>query len=313
LDLVQAEAIRDLIGAETAVQARNASGQLAGLLSERFGALRRDLLEMLARLEGALDFVDQGVVVDPTELAELWRRSRGQIVSLLGTADVGERIREGVRVAIVGRPNSGKSTMFNGLLRSERAIVDDEPGTTRDVIEGRLELAGVPVVLADTAGLRDPASRVEREGMRRTRAEVSSARAVVVLWARDEAKPPPDPETNVPLIRIRSKADLEGSGGDGEWLAVSAVTGDGMETLRERLRGVVLEDIEDLGGEVAIGARHRRALERALVELDGVRLEETELAAEAVRWALAAVRELTGEVVTEEVLDEVFFTFCVGK
>jgi len=167
MDLVQAEAVRDLVRAETAWQARNAREQLDGLLSRRLVRLRDGLVELLARLEASLDFADHGVALDPdAELARL-ARCREALAALLATAAAGERIRDGVRVVIVGSPNSGKSTLFNTLLGRERAIVGPHPGTTRDVLEAELEIAGLRVALADTAGLREAADPVEEEGVRR--------------------------------------------------------------------------------------------------------------------------------------------------
>jgi tRNA modification GTPase len=316
LDLVRAEAIRDLIAAETALQAHNARQQLGGELSEAFGELRAMLVGLLARLEAGLDFAAQDIVVDQREIEEIWRDCRGRIDTMLKTAETGERIRDGVRVAILGRPNAGKSTLFNSLLGRERAIVDPEPGTTRDVIESELDLDGVRVVLVDTAGLREAGDRVEREGVRRTRVAAASAHVVLQLWGKDEAAPPPDVAAEIPVVRVRSKVDLVESafnGGSGDWLKVSAVTGEGLDALRSRLVDVVHDGVEDLGGGVAIAARHNRCLQDAASELERVDLSEPELAAEAVRWALHAVRELTGEVMTEQVLDEVFGTFCIGK
>jgi len=318
MDLVQAEAVQDLIAADTAWQARNAREQLAGALSERLRSLREGLTELLARLEASLDFGQHGVSVDTQELVERRLSCQRAIADLLRTATAGERIREGVRVVILGPPNAGKSTLFNRLLGTERAIVTPEPGTTRDVIEAELELGGVLVTLVDTAGLRAPTGTAESEGVRRAQAAVAAAGVLIELWPADETKPLERDEERegLPSIRIRSKADLqlagEGPGGEG-WLPVSCVTGKGMAELGERLLQIVVGEIPDLGGGVAIGRRHRRALDRAGVELAGCELDEPELAAESVRWALQEIQELTGEVATDEVLDEVFRSFCIGK
>lgn len=237
---------------------------------------------------------------------------------MLGTARSGERIRDGVRVAIVGPPNSGKSTLFNCLLGRERAIVMPHPGTTRDVVEGELELDGLRVVLADTAGLRATVDPVEQEGVRRAEAAVASAHVVVELWPSDASQPARTVRVEPPQVtlRVRSKVDLgdgERSAGHGGWLPVSCVTGEGLDALRSALRAEVTAEVDDLGGRVAIAERHRRALERADHELLSADADQPELLAEAVRWALREVHELTGEVATEELLDEVFGTFCIGK
>jgi tRNA modification GTPase len=318
LDLLQAEAVRDLIGAQTARQADNARRQLTGALSADVRRLREALVALSAQLEGALDFEDQGVRGDPAGWSLERGRCRRLIADMLATSRSGERIRDGVRVVIIGPPNSGKSTLFNRLLGTERAIVTTHPGTTRDVVEGELELDGLRVVLADTAGLRATADPVEREGVRRAEAAVASAQVVVELWPSDAAEAAPEerPGAPQPRVRVRSKADLaEGTRpacAEG-WLWVSCVTGEGLEALRGELRARVTAEVDDLGGRVAIATRHRRALQRADDELASVGRDQPEILAEAVRWALREVRELTGEVATEDVLDEVFRTFCVGK
>jgi tRNA modification GTPase len=318
MDLLQAEAVRDLIGAQTACQVANARHQLVGGLSQEVNRLRDGLVALLAQLEGALDFEHQGVRSERSRWARERARCRRLIADMLATARSGERIRDGVRVAIIGPPNSGKSTLFNHLLGTERAIVTAHPGTTRDVIEGELDLDGLRVVLSDTAGLRETGDPVEREGVRRAEGAIASAQVVVELWpsdATDEA-PPACGDAPRPRVGVRSKSDLAGDehrpGPDG-WLWVSCVTGEGLEALRGELRDRVTAEVDDLGGRVAIAGRHRRALERADRELASVGGDQPEILAEAVRWALREVRELTGEVVTDDVLDEVFRTFCVGK
>jgi tRNA modification GTPase len=318
MDLLQAEAVRDLIGAQTARQADNARRQLTGALTAEVQQLRDGLLALLAQVEGALDFEHQGVPSDRRRWSRELARSRRVIADMLATAHSGERIRDGVRVAIVGPPNSGKSTLFNRLLGAERAIVTPHPGTTRDVVEGELELDGLRVVLADTAGLRTTGDPVEREGVRRAEAAVASADVVVELSPSDAADPIPSGGVESPRVtlRVRSKADLvdgERSAGPGDWLWVSCVTGEGLDALREELRLRVTGEVDDLGGRVAIADRHRRALRRADDELSAADGDHPEVLAEAIRWALREVRELTGEVATEEVLDEIFRTFCIGK
>jgi tRNA modification GTPase len=318
MDLLQAEAVRDLIAAQTARQADNARRQMTGALSAEVRRLREGLVGLLALLEGALDFEHQAVASDRKTWSRERARCREMIADMLATSRAGERIRDGVRAVIIGPTNSGKSTLFNRLLGTERAIVTDQPGTTRDVVEGELEFDGLRVVLADTAGLRETADAVEREGVRRAEAAVSSAQLVVELWPSDAAEPasavreePPQPR-----LRVRSKSDLSPGARPadaGGWLWVSCVTGEGLEALRGELRARVTAEVDDRGGRVAIAGRHRRALERADHELASVDGDQPEILAEAVRWALREVRELTGEVAADDVLDEVFRTFCIGK
>ena len=316
LDLVQAEAVQDLIRADVAWQVRLAREQLAGTLSRRFAEVRSALVCLLASLEASLDFAERDVVVEPGELERQHDRCRGLVEELLATASAGARIRDGVRVVILGGPNTGKSTLFNNLCGSERAIVSPHPGTTRDVLEAELDLEGVRMVIQDTAGLRSGGDEVEKEGRRRAVGAAASAAVVLLLWPTDACEGEEAPETpaGVAVLRVRSKADLAAGNplNDG-WLAVSCHTGEGLEALRERLVRLVAGEIADLGGEVAIAERHRKALEQAMTELEACDLSRPELAAEGVRWALRAVQEMTGEVDSDEVLDGVFSAFCIGK
>jgi tRNA modification GTPase len=312
LDLVQAEAVRDLVRAETAWQARNAREQLDGLLSRRLAGLRDGLVELLAHFEASLDFAEHGVALDPDTEAARLDRCREALAALLATAAAGERIRDGVRVVIVGPPNSGKSTLFNTLLGRERAIVGPHPGTTRDVLEAELEIAGLRVTLADTAGLREAADPVEEEGVRRARAAAASAMVVLELWPADGGSPPGAPPDDAVTIRVMSKADLPHPDAP-SLLAVSCATGEGIDRLRELLAATVAGGVPDLGGEVAISERHRRGLERAAAELTACDLATPELAAESLRWAAGELEALIGGIATEELLDEVFASFCIGK
>jgi len=316
LDLVQAEAIRDLVAAETAWQLRNAREQLAGALSEAFGGLRKELVDLLAALEASLDYEAQGVEVPQEDLAEKIASCRGAVGRLVSTAGAGQRIRDGAGVVILGPPNAGKSTLFNLLCGTERAIVSPHPGTTRDVIEAEIDIDGVRMVLRDTAGLRAEGDRVESEGHRRAVGAAAAADLVILMWPLGGARgeDPPDAPSGVAVIPVRSKADL----GDHEtapagWLAVSCHTGQGIDRLRARLAEAVAGEISDLGGAVAIAARHRRSLECAARDLDGCDPRHPELATEHVRWAVRSVDELIGDICTEDVLDAIYRDFCVGK
>ena len=315
LDLVQAEAINELTSAETAWQARLARAQVDGRLSREFALLKRDLTDLLARLEASLDFAHHEIPYDRDAVQKGRDRCLARARALVATAPAGQRIRDGVRVVILGPPNSGKSTLFNLLVGSERAIVSPHPGTTRDVVEAELEVAGIRVILKDTAGLGATSDPVEREGIRRAQDAAADADAVLVLWPADqENEPAPSVAEQRPILKLRSKWDLAGTKALAVgWMAVSCETGEGIEELRLALAGVVAADVADLGGEVAIAERHHRSLDVAVSELKGVDLELPELAAEGVRAALEAARELTGEVVTEDVLDQIFGTFCIGK
>ena len=314
LDLIQAEAIRDLIEADTAWQLRNAQRQLSGALSAAVAEMRGSLIELLASIEASLDYEAQGVAVAAAEIKDHLDSSRRRVEELLATARAGERIRDGARVVILGPANAGKSTLFNRLCGSERAIVSPHPGTTRDVIEAELDLAGVRTVIQDTAGLRERGDEVEAEGHRRALRAAAAADVVIQLWAQDGGAPPSAPSTGAPVIRIRSKADLGGdNGGDDGWLRVSCQSGEGLDELRSRLIAMVEGEIPDLGGAVAIAARHREALLTAAEELEGCDPGCPELAAERVRWAVRAVEELIGEIGSEDVLDAIYSGFCIGK
>ncbi|MBD3849675.1 MAG: tRNA uridine-5-carboxymethylaminomethyl(34) synthesis GTPase MnmE [Acidobacteria bacterium] len=316
LDLVQAEAIRDLVAADTASQHRNARQQLAGALSVQFRELRATLVTLLATIEASLDYEAQGVVVPAGEMAAQREECRRQLAALLATASAGERLREGMRLVILGSPNSGKSTLFNHLAGTERAIVSPRPGTTRDLVETGLDLGGVRIVVQDTAGLRVGGDEIEAEGHRRAQAAAAAADLAVVLWAVDAGI---DADlaaeaANLPAIRVRSKIDLApGEKVPDGWLGISCHSGEGLEDFRHELLRRILGEVPDLGGAVAIAARHRRALGVAASELEACDVERPDTAAENVRWALRAVDELIGEVSTDDVLDEIYGSFCIGK
>jgi len=315
LDLVQAEAINELTSAETACQARVARAQVEGLLSREFAELRGTLVDLLAEIEGALDFSHQDIPFDVDSAENRRQKGLTQVGALLATASKGRRIRDGVRVVIVGPPNSGKSTLFNLLVGQERAIVSPHPGTTRDVVEADLEVAGVRLILKDTAGLGATSDPVEREGVRRARGAAADADAVLLLWPADGARDTvPAAAENQPTLMVRSKWDLAGADEiPNGWTVVSCKTGEGVGELRNALSRMVEAEVADVGGEIAIAERHRRALEVAAAELEGADFSLPEVGAEAVRGALEAVRELTGEVGTEDLLDRIFSSFCVGK
>jgi tRNA modification GTPase len=316
LDLVQAEAVADLVAADTAWQHRNAREQLAGELSDRLRSLRSSLVSALGIAEAAVDYGAQGVEVSTGELAAPLEECRSRVNELLATAGAGARIRDGLRLVILGPPNAGKSTLFNTLCGAERAIVSPHPGTTRDVIEAELDIGGIRIIVQDTAGLRTDGDEVEIEGHRRARAAAASADIAVFLWPMVGGE---DPEVSgvpdgQPVVLVRSKSDLSaGDVPDDGWLRLSCRTGEGLAELRDELVRRVLGDVPDLGGAVAIASRHRRALEEASGELQACHPDSPETAAEGLRWALRAIDELVGAVSNEEVLDEIFAAFCIGK
>ena len=321
MDLLQAEATADLIDAGSPVQRRRALQQLDRGLSDRLAALRSEILELEALIVYDIDFPeeDEGPV-SPERVRAAWDVVRGRVVDLLRTAPEGERLREGALLVIAGRPNVGKSALFNALLGTERAIVTEIPGTTRDAIEAYAVIEGFPFRLVDTAGLRQADERIERLGI-----EVSKkylAAADLVLFCEEDNDPSRDgflAQVAAPVVVVRTKSDRR-SQDPPAGLSVSAVTGEGLAELRRRLAEMAFGRLLALGNvePVVTRARHRSALERALAELEAfwqARAAGVVAAAAAthLRAAVVALDDLIGAVTPEDVLDRVFATFCVGK
>lgn len=312
LDLAEVEGLADLVAAESEAQRRQALAIASGALSRRVEGWREGLIGALALLEATIDFSDEGDV--PGDLAAqaagVIGALRSDLLSALADAARGERVRDGLVVAIAGPPNAGKSTLLNRLAGREAAIVSPLPGTTRDVLEVHLELAGQAVTLLDTAGLRETTDMVEAEGVRRARARAEGAD--LVLWLSEDAAPPPAVFSNA--IKVRTKTD-QGGACPVDWLGISAATGAGIEGLvshLERRAG------EIGGGEPALVTRERQRLalesatahlERALGDFGG----REELRAEEVRLAVRSLDQTIGRVDVDQVLDAVFSTFCIGK
>ncbi len=316
MDLLQAEATADLIDAGSPAQRRRALHQLERGLSGRLSALRQEVLELEGLIAYDIDFPeeDEGPV-SPARVERAWRLARDRVARLLATAPEGERLREGALLVIAGRPNAGKSSLFNALLGAERAIVTEIPGTTRDAIEAHAVIEGFPFRLIDTAGLRDSEERVERLGIEVSRKYLAAADLVLFCDEGDDpARATFLSQVQAPVVVVRTKVDL--AGGEG----VSVVTGAGLDALRKRLAEVAFGQLLALGDvePVVTRARHRAALERALAELDGfweARTAGVDAAAAAthLRAAVLALDDLIGVVTPDDVLDRVFATFCVGK
>ena len=324
LDLIQAEAIGDLIDATAVAQARAALHQLDGGLSRRIAGLRDRMLDLLALLDYDVDFPEEDDGPIPRERIVTTAEALSiDVTKLLATAPVGERLTQGALVVLAGRPNVGKSSLFNALLGTERALVTAVPGTTRDTIEAQVEFEGWPVRLADTAGLWDAPGALDRLGVDVSRRYLAAADLVLVCVEADGDPEPADLALldSRPSLLLRTKADQRaGEPGEGE-LRVSAATGEGLEHLRRAVSSALFEsgklahaDLEPM----LTRERHRHALERALAELKQAHEllgpeGEPVLVAHHVRQATIALDELIGAIDVDTVLDRVFSRFCVGK
>jgi tRNA modification GTPase len=320
MDLSAVEGLADLIDAETDAQRRQALRQLDGELGSRVESWRERTIDILALLEAALDFTDEGDVPASleAEAAPLIRALHPEIVAALDDGRRGERLREGFVVVVAGPPNAGKSTLLNALARRDVAIVSAIPGTTRDAIEVRCDLGGLPVTIIDTAGLRATEDPIEREGVARTRARMRSADLVLWLIAADSpAVDEAEPVNGAPLLVVGTKADLGGDfGGRQRDLQLSARTGTGVPALLDRI-ALEAERALGVGDALLTRERHRIALQRVAAALDradgALQQGKTELAAEDVRLALRSLGEITGRVDVEDILDRLFAAFCIGK
>jgi tRNA modification GTPase len=331
MELSQAEAVAEIIAARSERALELSVLQLKGRLGEKIREIRNSLLELSSLLEIDLDFSEEDISVIPREQVEkILNGAAVKVKGLLGTYSSGQLLRKGVRVVLVGPPNSGKSTLFNALLGSDRAITHASPGTTRDFIEESMTIDGVLFTLVDTAGLRTTNNEVEAMGIRRTEDEIKLADLAIYLHdSMDPSRPMSIPlEMGSNKIFVKSKADLLGpdaermepSAGspDGEIL-VSALSGIGIDTLKRTLLAAAFgtNHIEETGSRVS-SERHAEALRRANSSLEmalqSVRDGLTnEFVAVDVRGAISAVSEITGELTTEDILNGIFSKFCIGK
>ena len=319
MDLAQAEAVADLIDAETSAQAKQALGQLDGKLSETYAGFRRDLLHALALVEAEIDFPDEEV---PDNLA----RTAGPVLDRLGadlrravdTGRRGERVRDGYRIVLIGETNAGKSSLFNALVAREAAIVTPIAGTTRDVLDADLVIGGYAVTLSDTAGLRDSDDPIEAEGVRRAR--VCAEQADLRLWVRAPGDPAGVAAKYVKdgdLI-VATKSDLSVSPGHGryETLAVSTATGDGLSELRAWIAARLAQDLSGADFPAVTQERHRLRLLEASESVNAARAAldvAPEMVGDDLRRAADALARVTGAIGVEDILGEVFSTFCIGK
>jgi tRNA modification GTPase len=333
LDLTRVEGLADLIYADTEAQRRQAFRQLRGLLNDRAENWRRTLIEAMALVEAAIDFADEGDVPGGLlrPVLDTITQLIGEIEEILSSSSRGERLREGLVVAIAGPPNVGKSSLLNRIARREVAIVSPLPGTTRDVIEVHLDLEGYPVTLLDTAGIRESDDPVEREGVKRAQARASDADLILWLTEALSAQGPPPGKSGCHDIApttwiIGSKRDLlrtseaetleshlQANGG----FLLSSVTGAGLDRLLAALTGFARSFFESTEPALVTRERQRQALQDALAALRRAIAEgpagREEVVAEELRLAATALGRLTGRVDVEDVLDVIFRDFCIGK
>ncbi len=330
LDLAQAEAVADLIQARTELAMRAANEQLAGSLSRRVNQLRDQMLDLLAHVEAHIDFPDEDIAPDTHQtLKERMISGIRFMDDLLQTATEGRILRRGIRVAIIGRPNAGKSSLLNQLVGHDRAIVSAIPGTTRDTIEETANIRGIPVVFVDTAGLREARDEIEAEGIRRSRKTLEMAEAVIHVFDASVDLSPADVRflsefSAVNRVFVRNKTDLEArlnlpAGLAGPVIDVSCVTGQGIETVKDALKSLVWSgEIRAEMLEVMINSRHQETLHRARAAADHAlgSLRENrplELVALDLRTSVNAIGEIVGKTATEDLLDRIFGQFCIGK
>jgi tRNA modification GTPase len=346
LDLTQAEAVRDLIDAQTLAQARQAASQMGGALSRRVAPVKQALVELIALLEAGIDFAEDDVEVTPqTEIARRIDELTPPLTTLEASFARGRILHDGLTLAIVGRPNAGKSSLFNCLIERDRAIVTATPGTTRDTVTERISLDGIPLELVDTAGLREAPGEVEQLGVARSREALADAALVVVVL--DAAEPLNDEEHRLleavqgrPAVVAVNKCDLVAAGDPlpdyaamlgapssphskrRGWetlpaLATSALTGEGIPALRERILALATGGASAEPGMLT-SLRHKQAIAAALTALhNAARANASSVPHEMILLdlyqALWALDSLTGQTTSDDILNLIFSTFCIGK
>jgi tRNA modification GTPase len=334
LDLTQAEAVRDLIDSQTLFQAKVAARQLGGALSHRISPIKRSLVELIALLEAGIDFAedDVSVAADAVILQRI-ANIKEPLRELAATFTFGKIVHQGLTLAIVGRPNVGKSSLFNRLVERERAIVTAQPGTTRDLVSETVAIGGIPVELVDTAGIRLARDEAESMGIRKSMEALAEADLVLVVVDQTQDLTREDTELlsqvgGRPLIVVANKVDLMGEGlraaarellSERESISTSALTGEGIGELREAI-------LRHVGGELAVQAegglltsvRHRKLVDGALAALDGAENAVAgrvphEMLLLDLYGALRPLDEITGATTTDDILNLIFGTFCIGK
>lgn len=328
IDLTQAEAVYDLINSKTSVSLRNANSQMEGKLSGRIKKLRNELIRALSHIEAIIDFPDEIDDVPLVNFLPLVKDSYDLINQLIDTAEAGKLYREGVKLAIVGQPNVGKSSLLNALVRYERAIVTDIPGTTRDTLEEYINVRGIPIQVVDTAGLRETQDKVEKIGIERSFESINQAQ--LVLFVIDGSKNLTEEELELlnkledtkQYILIINKIDLSDNINLPKNIKnicfVSAMYSRGIEKLEDKIAEILLSGKTDTSFDININNRHKEILYRASESLEKalVTIEDglpVDFLAIDLKSAIVSMGEIIGENVTEEVITEIFANFCVGK
>lgn len=327
MDLTQAEAVADLIDAGSLAAAQAASSALQGVFSEWIDRISRQLIALRMYIESALDFPEEEIdFLSDSRLIAQSKQLIEDMATLLSETEQGVLLREGMRVAIVGQPNAGKSSLLNQLAGDDRAIVTEIPGTTRDVLRAEIQIDGLPIHIIDTAGLRESDDPIEREGIRRAWKEVAQADAVLFLRDDRHLNPEEDEKIQALLpkkhtIQVFNKIDLTGrAAGFNEgktYLGISAKTGAGVKELRAYLKQIMRYQSTE-GGQFIARRRHLDALHRAQKEIHAAHDALTtcaagELAAESLRRAQLALDDITGKFTADDLLGEIFSNFCIGK
>jgi tRNA modification GTPase len=330
IDLAQAEAIRDLIAAQTDAAVKQAARQLNGELSNALDPFKQKLVEVIVLLESALEFVEDDLPAPQVDrIDETLTSVIVGIDRLSRSYTAGRLLQDGARVAITGRPNVGKSSLFNSLVRSERAIVTEVPGTTRDTLSEAIDIGGVPVVLTDTAGLRETSDSVETLGIERTHRAMDDADLILMVIDGAAEVGPEDRElldrtAATRRIVVLNKCDLPGFSSDArcvpgvEAINVSARTGEGLSSLHSAILAKLNSDGTEDGSLLITNARHYDLLCNAKRELEVARecfrdRHSEELVLAPLHNALKLLGQITGETTTEDILSEIFATFCIGK
>ena len=321
IDLAEAEAIRDLIAAQTEAAVKQASRQVGGELSRTLQRFEDQLVKVIVQLESALEFVEDDLpATEMQAVREKLATAQSGINQLAGTYSSGRLLQAGLKVAIVGRPNVGKSSLFNRLLKHDRAIVTEIPGTTRDTLSHAIDIGGIPVLLTDTAGLRDTTDSIESLGIERTWRAIDDADLVLEVLDADgnDVTDRVEPKTEIPSILVFNKCDLTSKRIDPLAIYVSALTGEGLDELRAAILELFNRADRSQDGLLITNARQYELLTRAADELDSAsRLLEQNVSEEMVlvplHNALKCLGQITGETTTEDILTQVFSTFCIGK